>query len=105
MKVLATKTMVNAINEFLKENGKDARAVYETMSRRAFEINVDFDIWDNERDYLPASDKMRAIKIVYPVEYYAMPRYLTSAALVKLFRRSDKSYNGFMREVLDEISI
>lgn len=105
MKVQATKTMTKAINDFLKENGERMRAIYETMSRRAFEINVDFDFWDNERDYLPASDKMRAVKIVYPVEYYAMPRYLTSAALVKLFRKSDKSYNGFMREVLDEISI
>ena len=66
MKVQATKTMTKAINDFLKENGEQMRAIYETMSRRAFEINVDFDLWENESDYLPASDKMRADKIVYP---------------------------------------
>ena len=104
MKVQAARKITKAINDFLKENGERMRAKYVTMSRRAFEINVDFDLWENEIDYLPASDKMRAVKIVYPVKYHAMPRYLTSAALVKLFRRYDKSYNGFMREVLDEIS-
>ena len=59
----------------------------------------------NENDYLPASGEMRAIKIVYPSEYYAMPQYLTSAALVKIFRKTDKTFNGFMSAVLDEISI
>lgn len=105
MKVLATKTMTKAINDFLKQSGERMRAVYETMSRRAFETNVDFDFWDNERDYLPASGEMRAIKIVYPSEYYALPRYLTSAALVKLYRRSNGTYKDFMREVLEEIAI
>lgn len=105
MKVQATKSMTRAINDYLKSKGEKMVAVYETMSREAYKIKVDFGIWSNENDYLPASGEMRAIKIVYPSEYYAMPQYLTSAALVKIFRKTDKTFNGFMSAVLDEISI
>ena len=105
MKVLATKTMTNAINDFLKENGERKRAIYETLSRWAYKCMIDFDVWANEIDYLPKTDALRVIKIVYPPEYFAMPRYLTSNDLVKIFKKSDKTYNGFMRELMDEIAL
>ena len=97
--------MTKAINDYLKSKGEKMVAVYETMSREAYKIKVDFGIWGNENDYLPACDKMRAVKIVYPPEYYAMPQYLTSRELVKIFRKTDKTYNGFMDAVLDAISV
>lgn len=105
MKVQATKSMTRAINDYLKSKGEKIVAVYETMSREAYKIKVDFGIWGNESDYLPASGEMRAIKIVYPSECCAMPQYLTSRELVKIFRKSDETFDGFMDGVLNAISI
>lgn len=105
MKVLATKTMTREINKALHANGEKMRAEYVTMSRRAFSFYVDSDIWENERDYMPDTDEMRAIKILYPHEYYAMPQYLTSAELVRIFQKSDKTFDGFMDAVIESIQI
>lgn len=104
MNVQVSKTMTNAINEYFKQNGIPYAAIYETMSRNAYALNVDmFDF--NGDDYLPQTDKMRAIKILYPVEDYALPRYITTRELVRVFRKSNKTLAGFMGNLCDEIAI
>lgn len=105
MKVAATSTMTREINKYLTEHGEKMRAVYLTITPRDYEINVDYDLLRNEIDYLPASGKMRVISIIYPPEFYAMPRHLTTIDIVKIFKRTDKTFNGLMQGIADEIAI
>ena len=105
MKVAATSTMTKEINKYLTEHGKKMRAVYLTLMPRDYEIKVDYDLLRNEIDYLPASGKMRVISIVYPPEFYATPRHLTTIDIVKIFKRTDKTFNGLMQGIIDEIAI
>lgn len=105
MKVQATTTMTKELNKYFKANNIPFNAVYESMSENAYKWYVSTDIWDNEADYIPQSGKMRAIKIYYPDNYYATPRYLTSRDLVRVFRKSDKTFNGFMKDLYDDIAV
>lgn len=103
MKVQATKKMTDEINKFFKEKKIPYEAVYETMSPAAYKWNVDtFD--DHDDDYLANTGKMRSIKILYPYEYYACPHYLTTRELVDIFRKSNKTLDGFMSCLFDEIA-
>ena len=101
MKVKATNPMTKLLNENL--------SAYlfrlEKFTPDQFKVFVDVDIWKNEADYNPTTGKMQAIKVIYPDEYYSMPRYLTTYDLVKIFRRSDKTMTGFIQAVKDEIEI
>lgn len=105
MRVQATKVMTNAINKYLQEHGEKMRAEYRTASPEHYKTYVDYDLWNNEGDYLPEQARMRYIQIIYPEHFYAMPGYLTTRELLKIFKKSDKTYNGFMDAVLEAISI
>lgn len=104
MNVQASKTMTKAINEYFKQNGIPYAAIYETMSRAEYSWNVDIYTEQHEDDFLPASGKMRAIKIIYPANYYACPHYITTRELIKVFRKSNKTLAGFMRDLYGEIA-
>ncbi len=105
MKVQATKAMTSELNKYFKQNGIPYAAQYETMTPAAFGWNVDIYTEQHEADILPASGKMRAIKILYPAEDYALPRYITTRELVRIFRKSNKTLAGFMGNLCDEIAI
>lgn len=105
MNVQVSKTMTNEINNYFKTNGIPYAAIYETMTPAAYGWNVDIYAEQHEDDFLPASGKMRAIKILYPGELYACPRYITSRELSQVFRKSNKTLAGFMRDLYDEIAI
>lgn len=58
-----------------------------------------------EEDYDPKSGLYRVIEVRYPAEYYALPKYITTRDLVKAFRDSDRTYDGFMKAVWRTIEI
>lgn len=97
--------MATTINDFLKKNGEKIEVSYEKMSEHNFAALVDSDTWRHDIDYLPTADEMRVIKVCYPSEYYAMSQYLTTKRLTAIFEKSDKTLNGFLSEVLDEVRI
>lgn len=101
MLVKATNPMTKLLNANL--SGYVFRL--EKFTPDQFKMFVDVDIWKNEADYNAATGKMQAIKVIYPDEYYSMPRYLTTYELVKIFRSSDKTATGFLQAVKDEIEI
>lgn len=101
MLVKATNTMLKAIAAAIPEY--NFRLVKFTLHE--FRLFVNIDDWRHENDYNPATGKMQVIKVIYPGDYYSIPRYITTNDLLDAFRRSDKTMTGFLQAVKDEIEI
>lgn len=55
--------------------------------------------------FIYLNKKNNAILVDYPPKYYAYPKYITTNDLVRVFRRSDKTIDGFIREFKEYIEI
>lgn len=100
MRVQATKTMAREIK---KQTGFSA--TLEKFSPERYEVIVDYDLLANEEDYNWGDRLFSAIRIDYPAEFYAIPRYLSTRDLRRIFRESDKTFNGFFEAVKNAIEI
>lgn len=104
MQVAATKKMTRVLNSAYSESGYSF--TYTEMSRRYYENSVNYRAWlENGADYIPDRDVYRVIRLDYPPEYYALPRFITTADLSKCFRASDGSLSDFLDNLQDEIII
>lgn len=104
MKVKVSKTMVKFLNDNLLKS-KGYKAVFNEMNTNQYSFYVSYEIMDHENDYNYNTAKMKSIKILYPDDYYAVPRFLTTNDLVKIFKNSDKTVQGFLNELWNEIEI
>lgn len=77
MLVASTKKMAKMLSEAVKNKGYKVK--YITVNAEEYRWYIG-DIFDAEYygDWLPETNKFRAIEIVYPEDYYATPRYLTT---------------------------
>lgn len=75
------------------------------MPRRAYELYTTGYTWENEIDYDPARETFKTIRVSYAPELYALPRFLTTADLLRVFHHSGKTWAGFKSELLKEIEI
>lgn len=101
MQIKASNPMLKA----LKENIPKYVFKLEKFTIDQFRLFVDVDVWKNDKDYNPATGKMQVIKVIYPDNYYCCPRYLTTYELVDIFRRSNRTFQGFMDEVKRELEV
>lgn len=104
MQVKVSKVMVKFLNDNLLKS-KGYKAVFQEFTPDQYSLYVSYNIMDNENDYNYNSGKMKSIKIVYPDNYYANSRYLTTNDLVKIFNNSDKTVSGFLNQLWNEIEI
>jgi hypothetical protein len=88
MRVQATKTMAAEINKFFKTVEK---------------FNGYFAKWKKSVDFWGYENNI--ITIYYPYEFFAMPNELDTNDLLRIFKNSNKTYNGFFEKLLDEIEI
>ena len=88
MRVQATKTMAMEINKHFKaiERFKGYKAV----------CHKGYDFWGCEK---------QVITIYYPYEYYAFPQDYCTEDLVKVFKQSDKTYEGFFEKLLEVVEV
>lgn len=91
MRIAATTTMAAALNKAFKAKGYKgykAKQVYLTADQYRWEVG---DIYDAEDygDYNDDKRAYRAIVVLYPDDYYACPRYLTTKDLNRLFSKGD----------------
>ena len=106
LKIKATKSMADAINEFFRQkNLYGYSAKVERLNELQFAISVDPNIYMHECDYSEKTELFTVLKISYSAEYYAIPKYLTSYSLLRIYRRSDKTFNGFFNKLFEEIEI
>lgn len=106
MKVKVSKTMLKEMIKYF-EKKKEYNGYgfwYCEMSPEQFRYCVDYNgIWEHETDYDYTKNKIKVLEITYPEEFYANDKYLTTKDLVKCFRNSDKTLNGFMEQIASEI--
>lgn len=107
MKLKVTQKMTNELNKSFKTIDKVSKykLVYEKMSDQAYKLNVDMYARSMDADYDVLKGKWCTIKVLYPDEYYAMPTYLTTSLLESLFRKSDGTWQRFVKEVADYIEV
>lgn len=101
MKVKATKTMA----AFLRKSIPEYDFLLSEFYPENYALYVDHDIYRNEIDYKPSTGRFSAIKVVYPSELFAMPQYLTTIDLTRIFRRSDRTERGFVEKMREEIDV
>ena len=63
------------------------------------------DVFRHEEDFDANNNTMKVIKICYPSEYYAMPNYITTYDLVKAYKGSNGTYDGFIQSVVEMTTI
>ena len=106
MKVKVSKTFAAYINKTAKALGFKAEASVVTMSERGYRLNVGLDAMldaQDNGDYDWAEDEYKVIRVVYPEEYYAMPKYLTTASLNKEYRRRGVTTDAELKEMVKEM--
>lgn len=101
MKVAATKTMAKEI----QKNAVPGISIsYIELSPDRYNFTVG-DAFYNDIDYIESKGKMRTIRVDYSPELYALPAYLTTKELNRIFTRSDKTYTGFFAALNEEIEV
>lgn len=100
IKIKVTKKLTNELNK----RAENIRFIYHELLPHDYKMRVDYDIFRNDRDYNISSGKMKTIKVVYPPEWYALPRYLTTNDLVGMVRPDD-TLESYCERVLDEVTI
>ena len=101
MRVMVSVPMVKFIKKALPEYAVSL----EKYSMDQYRAYVDYDVLSNETDWNYETSRFKVIRIGYPANYYAMPRYLTTRELNKIFSRSDKTADGFISEIRAAIEI
>lgn len=106
MKVKVTKTFVNELNKVKKQypKFKDYEIEFCEMDENTYRWYVDLDAWWTEcDDFNLKTGKFNAIRVIYPPDYCACNKFITTKDLNKIYLRSDKTYAGFFADVLEEI--
>lgn len=107
MKVKVSKVMAKAIADAMKKRGVKLEEVsVVSYTEQFYSMNVgDVFYALDYGDYDWETQKFKAIRIVYPYGYYAMPAYLTTKRLVTFAKRCDGSMDKFMNLIQNEIEI
>ena len=105
MLVKVTNNMRKALQSHIEDRFPGYSVTLEKLSADVFQRTVDMDVYRHEIDYSARTEKFSVLRIGYPSAYYAMPAYLTTADLWRLFRASDKTWEGFLRQIDREIEI
>lgn len=101
MKVKTTKTMAKTLQQYFK----DYKITQEKLTERQFIFNVSIDAYNHENDFDYITNKYNVLKVTYPNNYYACNRYLTTNDLIRAYDNSDKTFNGFIKAIKQEIEI
>ena len=108
MKCKVSKTILKEIINYAKQNKEKFGGwgfYYCEMPISQYEYCVDYDgIWGHEIDYDDNKNVMKVLKVVYPYDYYACDKYLTTKDLQRVLKNaSDRTLNGFLKELENEI--
>lgn len=95
MKVKPTHKMVECLKKVLTGCQVDLVA----LTPQEFRCFVDIDDYNHEVDYDWKTSLFKVIRIIYPYEYYACNKYLTTKDLSYCLKQSNKTFDGFMSEV------
>lgn len=104
MKIKATKVMASYIGKLLPEY----RVIAVELTDDNYIALVGRDLFwrTQEHDFNEKTRLTKAIKIVYPEEYYAMPRYICTSELNDIFKREGvTSEKEWKQAIVDNFTI
>lgn len=102
MNIQVSKVFARFINTTAKEMGFEAEAEVVELSPTQYQWLVG-DTYEGETDYDWKKGKFRAIKVLYPYEFYANPLFLSTARLVCECRRRNVSSMKGLKEMLKDM--
>ena len=102
MFVKVTKAMVNTLNRYAKDN--PLRFEYRTTSPANYERFVNSDLFGNETDFDYNTGLFKYISVIYPGEFYAIPKTVTTNDLKRLYVSGD-TVETFCKRVIENMSI
>lgn len=105
MKVKVTNTMARALTNHARNNNHPYKFTVINCGQRDYSIHIGdpFTAFDYG-DYSVKTGLFKAIRVDYSPECYALPAYLTTEYLNKLYRPG-MSLNEYMESVMDCIYI
>ena len=103
MKVQATKVMADFLRKSIGK--RDFTISLEKMTERQFALRVSIETYRHTADYNAATGLFNVIKITYPSDFWAMPRYITTADLLYIFKHSNKTAEGFAKSFAEYVEI
>ena len=95
----------NPMKKLINDLSDNFKCELVKMSIKEYEYSVDYNALEHENDYNYETLQFKVLRIVYNSELYACDRYLTTNDLVRIFRNSDKTYEGFKSELLGYLEI
>ena len=104
MKIQVSKAMAKELNKAIGF----CDISYIEMRPETYSWNVSVDSYLNEIDLKfdrEGRNVFKVLKIVYPPEFYAMPAYLTTRDLNRIYRESDRTWDGFINAVKSAVEI
>lgn len=108
MKVKVSKVFADYLNKLAKQGVLDIdHAEVKTFSERGYTLNVG-DPWDAEQygddDFDDEGNLVyKAIVVVYPDEYYALPKYLSTELLTTTFNWFKVTNEEELKEMLKNL--
>lgn len=95
LNIKITNPMVKALKKIMP----DYKITLVKLTQEQYGYLVDYNVWRNEVDYNWNTRMFKAIRIIYPSEYYACDKYLTTRDLLFCFKQSNGSLKSFLEQV------
>ena len=103
MRLNTTKTFANFLKKEMKKLGLNYEITLEKLNEAQYGWFVDVMSRTNAYDY--NTGLYSVLKVVYPYEYYACPKYITKEDLYKTWNKSGENLNNFLLDMKNEIEI
>ena len=107
MVVKTSKKMYEVLKKVLKENErtKDYELVFNQMNSTEYSFNIGSFNYNDYLDYNERTGKYNVFTVIYPDNYYACDRHISSDLLLDAFRNSKKTFDSFVESLIDLIEI
>lgn len=107
MQIKTTQKFAKTMQTQLKkiDKFKNYKITLEKLTQNQFEYYVDCYSLHGFEDYDFTTGKFKVIKIVYPLDYYACDKYLTTSDLIQIYNKSDKTFEGYIKAFCDFVEV
>lgn len=101
IKVMVSNPMLKIMRAALP----DYSVSLEKMNQDVYRTRVNYDLFTALQDLDNRTGRIKVFRIAYPADFYAIPMYITTQDLTKIFRNSDGSFQSFQNAIVDYCAI
>lgn len=104
MKLMVSKVMAKTLNSALKT--KDMKIEYDEMSYDRYRLCVSYNALEHTNDWSFEKSAFKVLRVVYPDDYCAVDRYVTTNDLQRILHNTNKNtLEEFANEFYKEYQI